>query len=163
MKTAFLDKGHDHGDCIQAALNAAEVVCQKQKARLTPIRRRVLELVWRGHAPVGAYELLQILKDEGFNPAPPTVYRALDFLIQHGLVHRISSLNAFVGCSRPGDVHDGTFLICRTCGTAAEMLDQTVLGTIGDMALSNKFSLSHVSVEAVGVCVDCRDGDRTEV
>ena len=160
MTTPFLRKGHDHGTCIQTALDTAEFVCRDHQARLTATRRRVLELVWQGHSPVGAYEILEKLKDEGHNPAPPTVYRALEFLIQHGLVHRISSLNAFVGCSRPGDNHDGTFLICRTCGTAAEIPDNPAWQSIDHMAQASRFKLSHINVEAVGECEDCQLAER---
>ena len=96
-------------------------LCSAQGARLTPIRQRVLELVWANHKPVGAYDLLPKLAAEGFNSAPPTVYRALDFLLELGLVHRISSLNAFIGCTHPGEVHPSCFFVCRECGKAQEL------------------------------------------
>ena len=156
MTSPFLHKGHDHSTCIQTALDAADVVCQSHKARLTPIRRRVLELVWQGHSPLGAYELLKTLKTASHNSAPPTIYRALEFLIQQGLVHRIASLNAYVGCNRPGEHHDGTFLICHVCGTAAEIPDNPMWGPISEMAQAGNFRLSHVNVEAVGECADCQ-------
>ena len=92
---------HDHAQCIDAALDKAADLCSRRGARLTKLRRRVLELVWQGHAAVKAYDLLGAL-DRGAGAAkPPTVYRALDFLIAHGLVHRLESLNAFVGCPAP--------------------------------------------------------------
>lgn len=156
MASPFPNKSHDHHTCIQTALKRADIVCCEHNARLTPTRRRVLELVWHGHAPIGAYEILEVLKAEGHKPAPPTVYRALDFLIQHGLVHRISSLNAFVGCNRPGEHHDGTFLICHTCGTAAEIPDNPVWHSLSEIAQASNFAVAHVSVEAVGECSDCQ-------
>ena len=105
-------RGHDHEHCIEDAVSAAEKLCAAKGLRFTPLRRRVLELVWSGHKPVGAYALLDQLRDEDLGSAPPTIYRALDFLIEHGLIHRIERMNAFIGCSHPGEAHRGFFLIC---------------------------------------------------
>lgn len=96
---------HNHQACVNQALDDARHICQQHNARLTPTRQRVLELIWQSHRPLGAYDVLAQLAAEGQNAAPPTVYRALDFLQQHGLVHRIASLNAFVGCAHPGKPH----------------------------------------------------------
>ena len=95
----FLSDEHDHRRCVANALDDAEAVCAERGARLTPVRRRVLEIIWQSHRPLGAYAILEVLSGEGHSPAPPTVYRALEFLLTHGLVHRLSSLNAFIGCS----------------------------------------------------------------
>jgi Fur family zinc uptake transcriptional regulator len=92
---------HQHEHCVHDALAAAEVLCAKRGVRLTAIRKRVLELVWASHQPLGAYAILDKLTNEGHKPAPPTVYRALEFLLEHGLIHRIASLNAFLGCIHP--------------------------------------------------------------
>ncbi|MGB8273652.1 MAG: transcriptional repressor, partial [Alphaproteobacteria bacterium] len=119
----FPGAAHDHGSCVAAAVEHAARLCAKRHARLTDLRRHVLELVWRSHEPVGAYAILETLRREGRKAAPPTVYRALEFLLAHGLVHRIESLNAFVGCVRPGSAHGGQFLICSACGAAAELND----------------------------------------
>ena len=97
---------------------AAERLCSERGLRFTPLRRRVLELVWSSHKPVGAYALLDALRNEALGSAPPTVYRALDFLIEQGFIHRIERMNAFVGCSHPGEAHRGFFLICGACGNA---------------------------------------------
>ena len=91
---------HDHKHCVEDALAAAERLCAAKDLRFTPLRRRVLELVWSSHKPVGAYALLDKLRNEDLGSAPPTVYRALDFLIENGLIHRIERMNAFIGCSR---------------------------------------------------------------
>ena len=120
-RTAHAQQGHDHEHCIEDAVAAAEKLCADKGLRFTPLRRRVLELVWSSHKPVGAYALLDQLRDEDLGSAPPTVYRALDFLIEHGLIHRIERMNAFVGCSHPGEAHRGFFLICGECGNAEEM------------------------------------------
>ena len=96
----FTAPEHDHANCIIAALDAAEAICAQRGERLTPLRRQVLELIWRGHSPVGAYDLLAMLQDERGRVAPPTIYRTLDFLCRQGFVHRLDSLQAFIGCGR---------------------------------------------------------------
>ena len=147
---------HDHRACVHDALAAAEAECRRQGARLTDIRRRVLELVWESHQPVGAYALLETLSREGRSAAPPTVYRALDFLQSHGLVHRVALLNAFVGCSRPGHPHAGTFLLCLGCGMAAELEDGAIDHSIAEAAGRLGFSVSRQTIEVEGVCPACR-------
>ena len=144
---------HDHSQCVSDALTAAELVCERAGARLTTLRKRVLELVWQSHRPLGAYDLLDTLtREDDRRPAPPTVYRALDFLQEQGLVHRIASLNAFIGCANPEHVHQGHFLICRTCRVAIE-LDQTLLQpTIADIAEQMGFVVEAETGELAGVC-----------
>ena len=100
-RPAFPDGGHEHQGCVADALARAEDVCRQRGARLTPLRRRVLELVWDSHRAVKAYDLLAALGETAGAAKPPTVYRTLEFLMEHGLVHRIDSLNAFVGCPQP--------------------------------------------------------------
>lgn len=147
---------HDHAACVAKALAAAEAECQRRGARLTDIRRRVLELVWESHQPVGAYALLEILGREGWSAAPPTVYRALDFLQQNGLVHRIALLNAFVGCPHPGHAHGGTFLLCADCGMAAELDDGDIDRAVAQSASRSGFSVTRRTVEVEGLCPACR-------
>ena len=103
----FINEEHDHAACIAQAVGQAEQVCHQQKQRFTALRRRVFELVWQHHRPIGAYEVLDLLQRDG-RAAPPTVYRALDFLLEIGLVHRIASLNAYVGCIQPHHHARGT-------------------------------------------------------
>ena len=100
-KPAFHEGGHEHQSCIEDALARADDVCRERGVRLTPLRRRVLELVWSSHRAVKAYDLLAALGDAVGAAKPPTVCRALEFLMAQGLVHRIDSLNAFVGCPQP--------------------------------------------------------------
>src|SRR3981189_3799594 len=89
---------HDHRRCVSKALRTADQVCSERGLRLTPTRKRVLELIWTRHAPIGAYDILSQLSKEGRQDAPPTVYRALSFLMGAGLIHRIDTLNAYLGC-----------------------------------------------------------------
>ncbi|MBF0393856.1 MAG: transcriptional repressor [Alphaproteobacteria bacterium] len=148
--------GHDHRHCVGAALDAAEAHCLARGQRLTPLRRRVLELVWAGHGPVGAYALLDALRAEGQAAAPPTVYRTLDFLVAQGLVHRIERLNAFVGCAAPGRPHVGQFLICAACKSVAELDDRAVIAAVIDAAARLGFSVDRQTVEIEGLCPACR-------
>jgi Fur family zinc uptake transcriptional regulator len=147
---------HDHQDCVRGALAAAERSCEAQGARLTPIRRRVLELVWASHEPVGAYGLLDRLGAEGTKAVPPTVYRALDFLLEQGLVHRLERLNAFVGCSHRHGPHAAQFLICTGCRRVAELDDPAIGSALLKGAAARGFSVSRQTVEVEGLCPECR-------
>ena len=147
---------HDHAGCVAGALERAERVCKEHGARLTKLRRRVLELVWTSHAPMGAYEILRRLSRERDGAAPPTVYRALDFLLEQGLIHRIESLNAFVGCPEPGPPHSGQFLICDGCGEAAEMADPRIHSAIARGANGRGFLVKRTTVELLGLCQACQ-------
>jgi Fur family zinc uptake transcriptional regulator len=156
-KTAkALAPAHDHEHCIEDALTAADKLCSAKGLRFTPLRRRVLELVWSSHKPVGAYALLDQLRVEDLGSAPPTVYRALDFLIEHGLIHRIERMNAFVGCSHPGESHRGFFLICAECGNADELESATVAETIAASAGRRGFAARDMTLEVTGLCAACR-------
>lgn len=147
---------HNHAACVKEALTHARRVCQTRNTRLTPTRERVLELIWQSHRPLGAYDLLPLLGAEGFNTAPPTVYRALDFLQQNGLVHRIASLNAFIGCNHAGRCHNGLFLICRECRNVLELTAPEVSRAIADASASESFLAEETSVEITGLCPACR-------
>jgi len=156
LQGAFPRRDHDHLRCVADALSEAARLCRDRGVRLTALRARVLEIVWQSHKPLGAYDILAVLAAEGRSAAPPTVYRALEFLLEQGLVHRLSSLNAFVGCSRPGHTGSGQFLICKTCGNAAELNDSGVERAITRSALSQGFDAVQHTVEISGVCPECR-------
>jgi Fur family zinc uptake transcriptional regulator len=173
----FPAEDHDHRTCMAAVVADAERLCARRRARLTAGRRRVLEVVAANHAAIGAYAVMERLAAEGRRPAPVSVYRALDFLIAHGLVHRINSLNAYVACARPREAvghaaksrascaHGAQFLICRGCGAVGE-LGSVAVGRALDVAASEVgFSITAPVVEAAGMCRNCRrDGsDRTPV
>jgi len=147
---------HDHAACVDDALDRAAALCGKRGARLTELRRQVLELVWRGHAPVGAYDILGQLKDGERGAAPPTVYRALEFLMEQGLVHRIESLNAYVGCSRPERAHVSQFLICKECGSAAELDDKSIAEQVIRRAGELGFTVERQTIEVRGLCPGCQ-------
>lgn len=147
---------HDHDHCIETAIATAERLCREQGLRFTTLRRRVLELVWHSHRPIGAYELLEHLGDAAKRPAPPTVYRALEFLIEAGLVHRLDSLNAYVGCADPGRLHTGQFLICRECRTVIELDDRGIEDLVTNKAAALGFTEVRQVLEIEGLCNSCR-------
>jgi Fur family zinc uptake transcriptional regulator len=155
-RAGFAPPGHDHAVCVDDAIAAAERQCGARGAKLTEQRRRVLELIWKSHEPVGAYTLLDRLRDEGLRAQPPTVYRALEFLVENGLIHRIESLNAYVGCAEPSERHVGQFLICTGCRSAAELDDAAIGAAIAQRAKEIGFSVSRATVEIAGLCPNCR-------
>lgn len=157
--TFTFQSNHDHNRCINTALAQAESICNEAGQRFTKIRRLVLEMIWQSHRPLGAYELLPAIKQAGFNSAPPTVYRALDFLQELGLVHRISSLNAFIGCSHPGHQCNSCFLICDKCQLAVELESPKLASAIADITVEMGFSVEREHLEIVGKCPNCKAAD----
>jgi len=149
--------GHDHEACLARALENAERVCRCRGLRFTRLRRHVLELVWRSHKPVGAYDVMEGLRKLGHRAAPPTAYRALEFLHRAGLVHRIESLNAFVGCADPESLHAGEFFICDECHRVAEVEDTGLNRQISRHADELGFAARNQTIEIHGRCADCRD------
>lgn len=148
---------HNHEACVSDAMAEARALCQSAGTRLTQLRALVLELVWQSHRPLGAYDLLAILNERGRKAAPPTVYRTLDFLQAMGLVHRIASLNAFVGCTQPSHNHNGCFLICEHCHNVLELPADAILRTIHAEAGKQDFRVRETMVEIAGTCPACSD------
>lgn len=153
--TAIGFEAHDHTRCINGALRAAEARCARGKLQFTPVRRRVLEILLQDHRALGAYDILSVLAADGMGSQPPVVYRALDFLVQNGLAHRIERLNAFIACAHPGTDHSPAFLICRVCDAVAEAPSEPTKGRLGDFAREAGFKIERAVVEAVGVCPNC--------
>lgn len=147
------------------SLERAEALCQIRGVQLTPLRRDVLRLVLEAEAPIGAYALLDQLKASRAKAAPPTVYRALDFLLEQGLIHRLERLNAFMGCVEALEGHDHDhahdhphqFLICRGCGATREISDHGVANAISAAAAKAGFSAARATVEIAGLCGKCGD------
>lgn len=147
---------HDHRRCQRQLLSAANQLCAVRKLRLTPRRRQVLEIMLASHQPMGAYDILAELNRAGNADriAPPIVYRALEFLLAEGLIHRIESRNAFVSCIHPGHESTAQFLICRDCDQVAEVetSEQSLLAEADSLG----FTVDHSIVEITGVCARCR-------
>lgn len=152
---AFAD--HDHAHCAGEALAAAEAVSAARGARLTPVRRRVLEILLESHRAMGAYDVLDRLAAEGFGKQPPVAYRALDFLVEQGLAHRIARLNAFTACTHPGEAHAAAFLICRACHAVAETEAAPVRAALDAAASALGFQVERATVEALGLCPACAE------
>jgi len=153
--SVFSHNHHDHQACIVDALARAEKRCADRGLRLTTIRRRVLELIWENHQPTKAYDLLDKINVERGHAAPPTVYRALDFLLDAGLVHKIESQNAFIGCDADHERNQPKFLICRSCGRAAEIQNPQIDDVIASEARDAGFVVDHQTIEVDGLCSGC--------
>ena len=151
---------HDHDHCQNSAMIAAEAECRKQGLKLTSIRRQVLEIIWSSHNPIGAYDVLQQLQAAGHKPAPPTAYRALDFLVSANLIHRLESLNAYIGCPSPQSQHECLFFICQTCGHTAELHSDEVNTAIAKGAETLGFKHKEPMIEVHGKCKRCTDGEQ---
>jgi Fur family zinc uptake transcriptional regulator len=147
---------------LDRILVRAERLCSERGARLTDQRRRVLELVCASDKPLSAYEILDRLRETVRNPAPPTVYRALDFLLEQGLIHKLESLHAFVGCAHPEHPHAGQFLICAECGEVNELEDPSVIESLQTAARDSGFETRRPVVELLGTCAGCARKPGTE-
>lgn len=140
---------------VEDGLRRAERLCAEQALRLTPVRRKVLEILLQNTRALGAYAILDVLSDAGFGSQPPVVYRALEFLIDRGFVHKIGRLNAFVACDHPGETHAPAFLICRLCNAVAETHGHASTAGLGSAAKTSGFRIERTVVEAEGVCSLC--------
>ena len=149
-------QAHDHAHCCGGLIVKAEALSAERCPWLTPVRRRVLEILLEGHRAFGAYEVLERLARDGFGNQPPVAYRALEFLVEQGLAHRIARLNAFMACTRPGQTHTPTFLICRACNMVAEAAGTPVRTAIDSAAAATGFVVERTTVEALGLCPACQ-------
>ncbi|NNE53763.1 MAG: transcriptional repressor [Sulfitobacter sp.] len=147
---------HDHRSCVHDALEKAESHCAEKGLRLTPVRRRTLELLLAEHRAMGAYDILKVLAEEGLGTQPPVAYRALDFLVKSGFAHKIEALNAYIACAHLGSDHSPAFLICRTCKSVAEADTAPTQGRLGEAARAAGFKIERTVVEAEGLCPECR-------
>jgi Fur family transcriptional regulator, zinc uptake regulator len=148
---------HNHDTCTSAAIAHAEELCAARAQRLTPMRRQVLETLLASHKPLGAYEIMERLAGSG-RPAPITVYRALDFLRENGLVHRIESRNAFVACVHNHASKDPTvFLICEHCGAVGEAPGGGVAEALKASSRAAGFTPKSPVIEIAGICSHCRE------
>ncbi len=151
---ALAFEAHDHRTCAGDVLTRAEAI---SGARLTPVRRRTLEILLESHRAMGAYEVLEKLADAGFGNQPPVAYRALDYLVDQGLAHRIRRLNAFAACMHPGEVHSPAFLICKSCAAVAEAPAAAIHAALGKAAADIGFTVERANVEALGLCPTCAE------
>ncbi len=157
-RAVFPAPDHDHERCTSDAITYAEEHCAARAQRLTPIRRQVLEALLESHKPLGAYEIIDRLTEKNGRTAPITAYRALDFLRDNGLVHRIESRNAFVACvHNHGGGDPVVFLICERCGAVGEAPGGTVAQAIKASSHAAGFAPKSQLIEIVGICSHCRE------
>lgn len=146
---------HDHRTCLDDGLARLRSYCARAGVRATPVRIRVLEILLDTHRALGAYDILERLNQEGFGSQPPVAYRALEFLQEHGFVHRVERLNAFVACTHPDKPHHPALLVCRVCRSVAETDADPVGGPLDCAARAAGFVIEHSTSEAVGLCPAC--------
>ncbi|MGB5623655.1 MAG: Fur family transcriptional regulator [Gammaproteobacteria bacterium] len=154
--SAFVAPDHDHSVCVSRALADAEAHCLANGLQLTATRRQVLEIICQGHEPAKAYDILDQLSRAGRRAAPPTVYRALEFLLDARLVHRIDSLNAYVACIHPARQHSAQLLVCSNCDQVAEIDDPQIHAVLDRGASRHGFQVDSQTVEIHGRCPRCR-------
>lgn len=159
---AFPRPRHNHAPCMRDALAAADALARQRGLRFTPLRRHVLEIILGSHRPMGAYDILHAMGQArgAQKTAPPTVYRALDFLLREGFVHRIDTMNAFVACFEPERGHRAHFLLCRQCGCVAEIEDPALAVAVERAAADAGFTAERETVEIVGLCAGCAERAR---
>lgn len=153
---------HDHEACQSSAIRKAERLCLERGVQLTPIRHKVLELIWESHQAAKAYDLLERIKPLQFSAKPATVYRALDFLIEQGLIHRVESLNAFIGCVCSERQHDLLLLICKHCGQIEERPAPEVMTALVREVERAGFTLHGKALEIHGICANCKNVQNPE-
>ncbi|MGV6839343.1 MAG: transcriptional repressor [Planktomarina sp.] len=152
---AFED--HNHAACVSNTMQAAKDHCEQNGLKLTPARARVLEILVSEHRAMGAYDILPILAAENLGSQPPIVYRALDFLMSHGFVHKVEHLNAYVACAHPGEDHTPAFLICTSCDRVAETHSTAQNSPLSDAAQTAGFKVETTVIEARGICPKCEE------
>jgi Fur family zinc uptake transcriptional regulator len=142
-------------DAMTQSLARAEALCTDRGVRLTDQRRQVLEIVCRAERPIGAYEILDAMRVDVRKAAPTMVYRALDFLLEQGLIHRLETLHAFIGCTHPERPHASQFLICTDCGGVRELDDDSIQCSLHEAAAQSGFAPRRRVVEVIGTCAGC--------
>lgn len=147
---------HDHDRCAASVLQRAEEQTQADGVRLTPVRRRTLEILLESHRAMGAYEILDRLAADGYGKQPPVAYRALEFLVEHGFVHRVQRLNAYAACLSAERHHAPVFLICRNCEQVAEADAPILRNALCELTVNSDFTVERSTIELLGLCARCR-------
>ena len=142
---------------MENRIQQAEQYCQENGLNFTPVRRKVLEILLQKNTAIGAYEILDLLREAGFKNQPPVAYRALEFLVQNGFAHKIEQLNSFIGCMHPGKDHSPAFMICRNCDSVSEEEALTRNFSVSQIAAKAGFTVEKAVIEARGLCHSCAD------
>lgn len=155
-----MTSGHNHKNCVSQALRTAEKLCAERGVRFTPTRRKVLELIWESHQAAKAYDLLDRIKVFDQVAKPATIYRALDFLLEQGLIHRVESLNAFIGCNCSAHRHEQMLMICGRCHQIEEREAPEVMSALAREIDAAGFVTLHKTIEIHGLCSICAESDK---
>jgi Fur family zinc uptake transcriptional regulator len=142
---------------VENSIQEAEHYCQENGLNFTPVRRKVLEILIQKNTAIGAYEILDLLREAGFKNQPPVAYRALDFLVQNGFAHKIEQLNSFIGCTHPGKDHSPAFMICRKCDSVSEEEALTRDFSVSQIGSKTGFTVEKAVIEAKGLCHSCAE------
>ena len=142
---------------MENSIQEAEQYCEENGLNFTPVRRKVLEILLQKNTAIGAYEILDLLREAGFKNQPPVAYRALEFLVQNGFAHKIEQLNSFIGCMHPGKDHSPAFMICRNCDSVSEEEALTRNFSVSQIAAKAGFTVEKAVIEARGLCHSCAD------
>ena len=157
--SVFPTKTHNHETCRSEGLATAQRLLAQSNGRLTADRQAVLEVLLASHRAQGAYDIMEQIDWRGRRPAPAVVYRALDFLVSHGLAHKIESLNAFMACANADHAHKPMIMICRDCSEVAEFEASGIGRAIAKAARENNFVADETTVEVTGLCGACAQKD----
>jgi Fur family zinc uptake transcriptional regulator len=147
---------HNHDTCRNKAVQTADRLCTERGVQLTPIRLKVLELIWQSHRAVKAYDLLDQMKPIQQSAKPATIYRALDFLLEQGFIHRVESLNAFIGCGCSDKQHEQLLLICGNCNEVEERPGEFVMAAVAQEVKQAGFTVHRKAIEIQGICHHCK-------
>lgn len=151
---------HDHDQCVAGAVARMEACCTQKGLRLTPLRRNVMRVLAGSHVPLGAYEIVDKLSQDGESVPPMSVYRVLDFLVAEGLAHRIESKNAFLACGHPHEADEVVvFLICEGCGLTQEVASHAVGRDLAWAARAVGFMPRQRVLEIAGLCARCQKAE----
>jgi len=141
---------------LNATISRVDEICRSNNLGFTDIRKQVFEIIIKNNEPIKAYQILDEIRNITNKPShPPTVYRAIDFLIENGFVHKLNSINSFVGCFHPKTHEECYFLICKKCNLYQECCDDSLKDRISKTAVHNNFIISNTTLEIEGHCLDC--------
>lgn len=141
---------------LKASIHKVKEICKSNKLGFTEIRKQVFEIIVKNNKPIKAYEILDKISNiNNKHSHPPTVYRAIDFLIENGFVHKLNSINSFVGCFHPKAHKECYFLICKKCNIYQECCDDSLKDRISKTAIYNNFVICNTTLEIEGHCIDC--------
>lgn len=140
---------------VQESLAEAERRCMRSGARLTDLRRSIFEILLTAHKPVKAYDIIECMRDRGQRLTPASIYRTLEFLLEHGLAHRVNALNAYVPCTGPHEEQALLLFVCSECRETTEIDDSVLYDAVRSRLDGLGLSLRDGCIEIQGTCRNC--------